>query len=172
MSPVDLNKHSSNVMNDHEPLCKYMRAVLEASHLNWDKLLLMCHSSDQLLESSLFDQVEVLPNQPCGHRMLLFDYINEVLEELCHSYFCCSLRLSFAEKIQPAKDMVYEMMKRVDWNLLRQQSSPTLDQLFEKDLARPAIWMNIQIEAEDTVNEMVESLLEELTMETAIQLSI
>ncbi|XP_044476608.1 uncharacterized protein LOC123204114 [Mangifera indica] len=172
MSPVDLNKHSSNVMNDHEPLCKYMRAVLEASHLNWDKLLLMCHSSDQLLESSLFDQVEVLPNQSCGHRMLLFDYINEVLEELCHSYFCCSPRLSFAEKIQPAKDMVYEMMKRVDWNLLRQQSSPTLDQLFEKDLARPAIWMNIQIEAEDTVNEMVESLLEELTMETAIQLSI
>ncbi|XP_031278371.1 uncharacterized protein LOC116136844 [Pistacia vera] len=172
MSPVDLKINSSNVINEHEPMCKYMRAVLEAAGINWDELSIKSHSSDQLLDPSLFDEVELLPNEFCVDHMLLCDYINEVLGELCLSYFSCSPWLSFAKQIRPAKNMVYEVMKCVDWNLLAQQSTPTLDQLVEKDLARPGTWINIRIEAEETVNEMVESLLEELTLETAIHLSI
>ncbi|KAJ0049147.1 hypothetical protein Pint_15154 [Pistacia integerrima] len=172
MSPVDLKIHSSNVINEHEPMSKYMRAVLEAAGINWDELSLKSHSSDQLLDPSLFDEVELLPNEFCVDHMLLCDYINEVLGELCLSYFSCSPWLSFAKQIRPAKNMVYEVMKCVDWNLLAQQSTPTLDQLIEKDLARPGTWVNIRIEAEETINEMVESLLEELTLETAIHLSI
>ncbi|XP_044483986.1 uncharacterized protein LOC123209946 isoform X3 [Mangifera indica] len=168
MFPVDLKINSgNNVINEHEPMCKYMRAMLEASDMNWDKLLIKCHSSDQLLDPSLFNEVAVLPNQFCVDHMLLFAYINEVLGKLCQSYFNCSPWLSFVKRIQPSKDMVYEVMKHVDWSLLVQQSSPILDKLIEKDLARSQTWMNIQIEAEDIVAEMVESLLEELILEIA-----
>ncbi|TXG50524.1 hypothetical protein EZV62_023048 [Acer yangbiense] len=179
-SPEDLKINLSNVMDEHEPLSKYVRELLQVSGINWDELSIKYYSSpEQLLESSLFDQVEALPDQSCADDpKLLFDYVNEVLLEVYHCHFSCSPWSSLVKtKLQPIlslKDVHYEIMKCVNWDFLSQQRpSLTLQQLVEKDLAKSGTWMDILgIDTERAISELVDSVLEKLTLETAIDLSI
>ncbi|KAI9175111.1 hypothetical protein LWI28_027413 [Acer negundo] len=179
-SPDDLKINLSNIMDEHEPLSKYVRELLQVSGINWDELSMKYYSSsEQLLESSLFDQVEALSDQSCADDpKLLFDYVNEVLQEVYHCHFSCSPWSSLVKpKLQPVlslKDVHYEVMKCVNWNLLSKQlPSLTLQQLVEKDLAKSGTWMDIRsIDTERAISELVDSVLEKLTLETAIDLSI
>ncbi|KAK2664099.1 hypothetical protein Ddye_002673 [Dipteronia dyeriana] len=178
-SPEDLKINLSNVMDEHEPVSICVRELLQVSGINWDELSMKYYSSsEQLLEPSLFDQVEALSDQSCAEDpKLLFDYVNEVLLEVYHCHFSCSPWSALVKpKLQPVlslKNVNYEVMKCVDWNLLsQQQPSLTLQQLVEKDLAKSGTWMDIRIDTERAIYELVDSVLEELTLETAIDLSI
>ncbi|KAH7550259.1 hypothetical protein JRO89_XS13G0162100 [Xanthoceras sorbifolium] len=175
-SPEDLKINSSNVMDEHEPMSKYVRALLQVSGINWDELSTKSYSSEQILEPSLFDHVEALPDLSCADPRLLFDYMNEVLLEVYQCYFSCSQWVSLVKpKIQPIltlKNVDYEVMRCVNWDLLSQRPSLTLQQLVEKDLAKSGSWMDIHIDTESAISEVVDSVLEELTLETAIDLNI
>ncbi|KAK3227443.1 hypothetical protein Dsin_007305 [Dipteronia sinensis] len=178
-SPKDLKINSSNVMDEHEPVSKYVRTLLQVSGINWDEISMKYYSpSEQLLESSLFNHAEALPDQSCADDpKLLFDYVNEVLLEVYHCHFSCSPWSALVKpKLQPVlslKNVDYEVMKCVDWNLLsQQQPSLTLQQLVEKDLVKSGTWMDIRIDTERAISELVDSVLEKLTLETAIDLSI
>lgn len=174
-SPADLKINSSNTMNEHESLSQYVTAVLQASGTKWEELSMKCHSSDQLLEPSLIDEVELLPNLLTVDKKLLFDYINEVLLEVYQSHFSCCPRLSFLiPQIRPAQagtNVVNEVMKCVDLDILFHRQFQTLEGLVEKDLGKSrTTWMDIRIDTEVAVTELVESVLEELELEISIDL--
>lgn len=175
-SPAGLKINSSNAMNEHESLSEYVTAVLQASGTKWEELSRDCHSSDQLLEPSLFDEVELLPNPLAVDNKLLFDYINEVLLEVYQSYFSCFPWVSFLKpKIRPVQagtNVVNEVMKCVDLDILFHRQFQTLDELVEKDLGKSrTTWMDIRIDTEVAITELVESVLEELELEISIDLA-
>ncbi|KAH9775497.1 hypothetical protein KPL71_006425 [Citrus sinensis] len=174
-SPADLKINSSNTMNEHESLSQYVTAVLQASGTKWEELSMKCHSSDQLLEPSLIDEVELLPNLLTVDKKLLFDYINEVLLEVYQSHFSCCPRLSFLipqiRPVQAGTNVVNEVMKCVDLDILFHRQFQTLEELVEKDLGKSrTTWMDIRIDTEVAVTELVESVLEELELEISIDL--
>lgn len=174
-SPAGLKINSSNAMNEHESLSEYVAAVLQASGIKWEELSRECHLSDQLLEPSLLEKVELLPNPLTVDNKLLFDYINEVLLEVYQSYFSCFPWVSFLKpKIRPVQagaNVVNEVMKCVDLDILFHRQFQTLDELVEKDLGKSrTTWMDIRIDTEVAIAELVESVLEELELEISIDL--
>lgn len=168
-SPDDLKTNSSNINNKHDSAINYVMTLLQVSDINWEELSLKTPSSEQLLKSSLFDQVQVSPDQSSTDSKLIFDHLNEVLLETIESHFITSPWTSLVKpKIRPLpsqKNMHYEIMKRVNWSLVSQQSFLTLEQLMEKDLAKPGTWMDIHIDIESAISEMVDTVIEELTWE-------
>lgn len=153
---------------------EYVKAVLQASGLNWDELLMKCHSSGQLLDPSLFDGLEVCPDQSCCDHKLLFDYINEVLLEVYQRNVRFPLCILLVKrKLLPVimmNDVVDEAMKCVNWFLLSKLHPQTLEQLVGNDLTNSATWMDVHIKAEDVLADVVDGVLEELILESAIEL--
>ncbi|KAK9265378.1 hypothetical protein L1049_003528 [Liquidambar formosana] len=174
ITPSDPKINFSTCMEDEASTSEYVRAVLKSSGLNWEELAVNWHLSDQLLDPSLFDEMELLPIQSCGEPKLYFDCINEVLLDVCQHYFRCSPWLpSIKLKILPVqveKFVVHEVMDSFDRHLLLQQSPPhALEWLAVKDIEKSGKWMDIRIDTEDIVIEMVEASLEELIMETIVE---
>ncbi|XP_040986163.1 uncharacterized protein LOC121234326 [Juglans microcarpa x Juglans regia] len=174
--PLGPKINVTTTMNGDVSYSEYISAVLQASGLNWDELSIKCHSSEQLLNQSLFNELKMSNNQFCGDFMLLFDCINEVLPEACQSNSGSSpWMLCIKPIIQPLtvdKTVIQEVRKCVDWYLLPQPPPRTPQQLAEQDLARSRTWLHIGEETEDIAIEMVEGALEELLMEIILELYI
>lgn len=158
-------------------MCRYIMAVLQVSGIKWEELSMKFHSLDQLLEPFFSHELEsLLPNQFTDDRKLLFDYINEILLEVYQCYFSSSPWVSFlgpkTKQVQATTNVINQVMKCVDWNLLSQHPSPTLEQLVQRDLAKSRTWMDIRTDDEDAVNELVEGVLEELTLEMLVDLHV
>lgn len=136
----------------------YFKAVLVAADLDWDKLLINSNLSDQILPPSSFDEVKIPCNVSDINQQLLFDYINEVLEEVHHRHQM-KIRTFTVEK-----NMSHAVMKRVcrDRDLFLQKGSPTLEQLVCKDLAYFAEWIDIPSNTEEIVTELVEDILDDI----------
>ncbi|KAK8478978.1 hypothetical protein V6N13_096195 [Hibiscus sabdariffa] len=153
-------------------LSECIREVLQVSGLNWDELSWRWHLSDQMLDTSLFDNVEVWTNKSRTDRRLFFGYISEVLFEIYQSYFRCSPWMSLLSP-QPQRDMlsknmVNEVLRHVDWLLLSDLPQQTLQQLVETDLCKSRTWTDIQLDTEEAVTELVDSIIEDLVVDTAI----
>ncbi|KAB2608641.1 hypothetical protein D8674_011809 [Pyrus ussuriensis x Pyrus communis] len=158
-------------LSEHQVISEYVRAVLQASSLNWDELSLMWHSSDQLLDPFLFDAVKLQAYQFSDDCMLLFDCINEVLVEVYHTQLPYSPWVSFIKPIASRqlsieKTVIHEVMKSVDWYLLPHSSPRKLQKIVEKDITSSGTWLDLRNDSEEVVFEMVEDVLEELIMET------
>ncbi|KAJ9147946.1 hypothetical protein P3X46_030058 [Hevea brasiliensis] len=168
--PSDLKM--STFMEGHRSMFEHISTVLQSCHFSWDELAFKCHLSEQLHNQSLLDNRYLRPNHFCGHDWLLFDFLNEVLVDVNRWYLRCSPWLSFMKpKILPATmtgSVAQEVIKNVDWNLFLAPSQ-TLEQLLVKDLTKSRTWMDIRTDAEDAVSEMVDSLLEELIIEFALE---
>ncbi|XP_057497289.1 uncharacterized protein LOC130782011 [Actinidia eriantha] len=153
-------------MEYEESAFEYVEAVLLASDLNWEEFLSRWLSSDQILDASLFDEVELFSNRSCQDQKLLFDCTNEVLEEVCEHYFGCSPWVSFVKhSIRPiprGKDLIHEVWDEVEWNLLSQPSPRTLDQIVRKDMEKPGTWMDLRSNAESIGIEIGETIFQEL----------
>lgn len=149
-----------------------MEAVLLGSGLNWDEFLLRWLSTYEILDSSLFDEVELFSSRPHHDQKLLFDCANEALEEVCESYFGCFTGISHVKlNIQPAPkgmDLIHEIWQRVEWHLFQHPQPQSLDQLVKTDLARSRKWMNLQSDIELTVFEMGETIFIELVEEIVL----
>ncbi|XP_022777291.1 uncharacterized protein LOC111318678 [Durio zibethinus] len=170
-SHLDLKSNAGTSINKQGSLSKCIRAVLQISGLNWDELSRKWHLSDQMLDSSLFDNVEVWPEKSRTDRRLLFGYISEVFLKIDGYYFRSSPGASLLNpRPRPglsSKNMVHEVLKHVDWLLLADLPQQTLQQLVEKDLAKSGTWMDTQLDAEEVVIELVESILEDLVVDAA-----
>lgn len=174
--PAEPKTLPSTAMDEHQLMSNHVASLLQTSDINWDELSVKYRSLDQLLDPALCNEFEVLPSPFHGDHRLFFEYINEILLEVCQYYFGSSPWVSFvgpkSQSIQAAKDLPFEVTKQVDRHIISQRPPFTLEQLVEKDLAKPGSWMDIRMHVEEAVYEMVESLLEELTLETAIDLYI
>lgn len=153
-------------MEDKEVIFEYVKAVLQASGSNWDELCVKCLASDQLLDPSLFDEVECFPNQLGYDRKLLFDCTDEVLLEVCQYHFGCCPWLSFMKpSIRPVQNMkkaIHEVWKGVYWHLLPMPLPHTLDQIVKKDMARMGTWMDLHFDVDTIGLEIGEAILEDL----------
>lgn len=160
-------------MRDQESEFEYVKAVLEASALSCEDFIGICHSSDQLLHPSLFEELEVSFTQSSSDRKLLFDCTNEVLMEVYERFFGSSPLLSLVKpNIWPtptAKHVVREVWKGIDRNLV-QEFPFTLDQLIGKDMAKAGTWVDLQFDAECIGVEIEDAILEELLEETIQEL--
>lgn len=164
---------------DYQSISEYIREVPQASSINWDDLLKKCHASDQLLlelDPSVLDSVKLQADQCWGDCRLIIDCIKDVLLEVNNSKFRCSPWLSVmklsVQKLPVDKFVIHEVKRCVDWHLNRETSPTTLERIIIKDLARSGTWLDIQNDVEDIVVETVEIALEELIMETILELQI
>ena len=173
-SHLDLKSNAGTSMDKQGSLSECIRAVLQISGLNWDELSRKWHLLDQMLDSSLFENVVVWPEKSSTDRKLLFGYISEVLLEIYQCYFRCSPWVSLLNP-RPrlallSKNMVHDVLRHVDWQLLSELPQQTLQQLVEKDLAKSGTWMDIRLDAEEVVTKLVDNILDDLVVDTAIRL--
>ncbi|CAN4125661.1 unnamed protein product [Withania somnifera] len=160
---------------NEESAFEYVEAVLLGSGLNWDEFLMRWLSSDQILDPSLFDEVELFSSRSCDDQKLLFECANEVLEAVCERYFGCNPRVSLGKhNIRPVPkgmDLINEVWEGVEWYILRYSAPHSLDQLVKKDMERSGTWMNLQLDLGDIGVEMGEIILEELVEDTILSIS-
>ncbi|XP_050228249.1 uncharacterized protein LOC126677602 [Mercurialis annua] len=164
LSPLDPKLNSST------SAFKYISTVLlQGCPRNWDELAWKCYFSDQLLDRSMFDDINVWPD----NQSLVFDYVNEVLVDTCWRYMRCSDWLSFIKPRIVSSTVTgnihHQVMQNVDWNLISEQPMQTMEKIIENDLRKSMTWMDIRIDGEDVVSEMVDSLVEELIIEIALE---
>uniref|UniRef100_A0A6M2ES09 DUF4378 domain-containing protein n=1 Tax=Populus davidiana TaxID=266767 RepID=A0A6M2ES09_9ROSI len=156
-------------IDDKESVFEYVKAVVQASGMKWDEFYMRSHSSEQLLDHSIFFEVEFFSNQLCCDKKLLFDSINEVLMEVYGRYFGCFSGLSFVQSnIRPVPDVkngICEVWEGVSWHLLPLPMPRTLDQLVKKDMAKTGTWMNLRYDIETILVEIGEDIFEDLMEE-------
>ncbi|GLT84612.1 hypothetical protein SLE2022_028330 [Rubroshorea leprosula] len=168
-SPAGQGNQTKACMDNEKTVFKYIKAVLQASNLNWDELYIKSLSSDLLLDSNVLDEVEFCPNQLFHDQNLLFDCVNEVLMEICGHYMGCSPWVSFVKpNVRPIPNMkntIQEVMDGVYWHLLPMPLSRTLDQIVKKDMGKTGTWLDLRHDTESFGVEMGEAILEDLMEE-------
>lgn len=145
----------------------YVTSVLRACGLNWNELYLKSQLSDQLLEPSLYGEVDFFCNHPQYDQNLVFDCINEVLLEVIDHYFRFCPRLSFTKPIirpiPSLKDAIREVWELVRWHLLLPMPLPrSLDQIVRKDMAKGGNWMDLRPDTESIGFEMGDEILDDV----------
>ncbi|XP_025696190.1 uncharacterized protein [Arachis hypogaea] len=169
-SPVDQHERGKYCFEENELIYDYIKAVLQASSLTPDQLLVKCLSSDEILDPSLFAQIEFFPNPLCHDQKLLFDCIEEILVEVCWYYFGVSPYVSFVNpSIRPTPNMkrlTLKVFEGVCWHILPLPPPRTLEQIVRKDLAGSETWMDLRPDAETVGFEMCEVILAELMEDT------
>lgn len=152
------------LLEDRESAFKYVEAVLQASGFSWDEYFIMSVSSDQLLDPSLYDEIELFPTHYFYDQKHLFDCINEVLLEGIERYFCFSHWDSF---LKEGKDFINEVWEGIIYNLIPSSFPPrTLDQIMGKDLAKNGSWMNLRYDVEEIGTDIGELILDDLLDDT------
>ncbi|EXC06806.1 hypothetical protein L484_017272 [Morus notabilis] len=172
-SPLaDEARSGKRSMDNKDSIFGYVKAVMQASGLNWYEVCIKLLSSDQLLDPSLVDEVEFFSNPLCCDQKLLFDCINEVLVEVCQYHFGCSPWVSFAKPgihlIPDMKSVILEVSKGVYWHLLQLPLPHTLDQIVRKDMERSGTWLDVRFDAEAIGFDMGETILEDLMEDTIL----
>ncbi|KAK6162329.1 hypothetical protein DH2020_002170 [Rehmannia glutinosa] len=151
-------------LEDEESAFEYVEAVLLGSGLNWDEFLLRWLSLYDILDSSLFDEVELFSSRPRHDQKLLFDCANEALKEVCECYFGCFTDISRVKPnmrpVPKGMDLIHEVWRRVERLICEHPQPHSLDQLVKRDLAESKNWMNIQLDIEVIVFEMGEVIFD------------
>ncbi|KAL5727446.1 hypothetical protein ACHQM5_000641 [Ranunculus cassubicifolius] len=165
VSTSSLHNHRGPWIQDSIPPFKYVSAILQASKVNWEEL----HSSEFLIDPSLYDEINLISDPHYGDRKVLFDCINEVLGELYERYFGSSPWVGFVNRdIRPApmgKSIIIEVWEGINWNLLPPLMPRSLDQIIEKDMEKSRTWMDLRPDTESIGSEMVEFVVDELIEE-------
>ncbi|KAG5070792.1 hypothetical protein GLYMA_03G009000v4 [Glycine max] len=172
-SPLNQINRDKYCLKENEWIYDCIKAVLQASGLTADQLLMKCLSSDKILDPSLFDQViEFLPNQLCHDLKLINDCINDVLMEVCRNYFGVSPCVSFKNpsiRLSPnMKKVVLMVWEGVCWHFLPLPPPRTLDKIIKKDMDKNGAWLDHSLEAETIGFEMGEAILTELMEDTIL----
>lgn len=158
--------HIKTSMEGKEPLLGYVEAVLHASGLGGQEFYLRSELSDQLIEPSVFDEVDFFYDQLHFDQKLVFDCINEVLLEVCQHYFGCSPWVSFVKpSIKPVRDIrsaIYVVWEGVHWHLLPLPPPSNLEQIVRKDMVKSGKWMDLRFDSESIGFEMGDAIFDEL----------
>ncbi|EYU32124.1 hypothetical protein MIMGU_mgv1a003786mg [Erythranthe guttata] len=146
-------------LEEVESAFEYVEAVLLGSGLNMDEFMLRWHSLSEILEDSLFDEVELFSSRPRHDQKLLFDCANVALKELCQGYFGKSQNI---RPVPKGMDLIQEIWKRVEWCLFQHPQPHSLDKLVKRDLTKSGDWMNLLSDIEVIVFEMGETIFDEI----------
>lgn len=122
-------------------------------------------------EASLFDEMEISYGSLISDPKFLFDSIDEVVTEIKERHSSTpwvSLIKPCIRPLQKQEDFINEAHKRIKWHL-DVQFPITLERAVKKDFDGGA-WFNLQLEAEDAVNEIGNEILDYLFEETALEL--
>lgn len=165
-------KREKYCIEESRSIYDYIKAVLQASGLTRDQLLMKCLSSDKMLDPSLFDQVELSPNRLCHDQKLLYECINEILTGVCCDYFGASPFVSFVSPgIKPTPNMkavILMVSEGVCWYLLPMPPPHTLDKIVRKDMEKCGSWMDLRFEAETVGFEIGDAILSDLMEDTIL----
>ncbi|KAG8374977.1 hypothetical protein BUALT_Bualt10G0051700 [Buddleja alternifolia] len=173
--------HTNTCTEDQYYISDYVHLVFQASCLNWDNILEMIETRplpEELLHASLFDElIEFLAPTYCYFdAKLLFDHMNEVLQEIYQSHFCLPPWLAFVKpRIQsvPLEEVVLdEIMNEADFYLLPQTEKRTLDQLVSKDMADCRSWLDVRHDTEQIVIDISEDLVDRSILDVLLELHI
>lgn len=132
-------------MEDPRFISSYTNDMYQTSETNWEDFL----ATDYPMESS------------CDHK-LLHDCVKEMLVSL-HTrvtFFSPKIRAFSLEK-----DVVNEVIDRVNWHNGKPMVPRTLDLLVSRDMAKCGQWVDIISDRNDIVFEFVDETLQELVME-------
>ncbi|KAL0347806.1 UNVERIFIED_CONTAM: hypothetical protein Scaly_1796600 [Sesamum calycinum] len=152
-----------------ESAFEYVEAVLLGSGLNWDEFLSRWLSLYEILDQSLFNEFELYSGRPCHDQKLLFDCANEVLDNICESYFG-----SFSKQnihIQPVLkgiDLIHEVWEQIECHLIQHAMPHPLDQLVRRDISRSGKWMNLLSYIELISFEMSDTIFSEILDDTLL----
>lgn len=169
-APLERVFSSRTCVNDDKYTIEFVKAVVQMSGLTWDELIRRSFLSDHLIDPSLLDEVDFLPDLLSCDFNVLFDLINEVLIEICCLNFGCllSLAIPYVQPELKGKDVFTEIWKRVDWYLKLEGPPRSLDQIVAKDLEKPGKWMDLQLDCQSIGIQMQEAILEDLVEETIL----
>ncbi|KAJ8506130.1 hypothetical protein OPV22_007016 [Ensete ventricosum] len=147
----------------------FIKAVIEASGLSAiDFSGRCCHLGDELLARSLFDEVEISSSPQKDDPKLLFDCINEALEEICKRRPWVSLNTSNVQQAPVAQSLIREVSRRIE-RQISMHSSNSLGQMVTRDLERVSL-LELHSETKNIVDEIWDTLLDDLVDETIFDL--
>lgn len=166
---MSLDRESTMACSDFSlARSQYIRALLEASGLTSNELSERWLLADQLLDSSLFDQVEPSSFPPEADEKLLFDCINEVLVEIQERFYICSSNLPFIRStIRPApsgEKLIKEVTKAIEWRI-RAHSPNSVDEIIKTDLDKEE-WIQLRLATGNIVIDIWCTILDDLLEET------
>ncbi|XP_011080944.1 uncharacterized protein LOC105164082 isoform X1 [Sesamum indicum] len=164
---------ANSCIEEQDPLSQYVHLVLQTSCLDWDQLSEISCLPEELLDESLFDEVEFLPPDCYFDPKLLFDHMNEVLQGIYQSHFCSPPWLAFTKpkiKSVPLAQLVLdEIMTEADFYLLPRTEKRTMDQLVSKDVAACRSWLDVRLDTEQIVIDVSEDVLEESILDMLLE---
>lgn len=158
---------------NEESAFEYVEAVLLASDLNWDEFEKRWLSSAQILDPSLFDEVEIFSSRPSHDQRLLFDSTNEILKQVCDCYLNFYLQLSFIKQnvkpVPKGENLIKEVWERIELHL-KNNYPLSLDRLVKKDLGISKTWMDLRSNSREIVFEIDERIFEDMMDDTLLSL--
>ncbi|XP_075508571.1 uncharacterized protein LOC142545331 [Primulina tabacum] len=174
--PQNPQTNASSSVNEDNDISRYVHLVLQASYLNWDHLSAMKPPHQEVLDPSLFDEVEFLPVDSTTDPKLFFDHINEVLLQiyLCHFYFPPSMAFVKPKMVHfpLAEAVLSEIMREADFYQLPQSQKRTLDQIISNDVTNSRSWLDIRLDTKQIVNDVSEEVLEESILDIILEFLI
>ncbi|CAA2988116.1 uncharacterized protein LOC111409995 isoform X1 [Olea europaea var. sylvestris] len=171
-SASDLGICTRISIEGEETAFEYVEAVLLGSGLNWDDFLLRWLSLSEILDPSLFDEVELFSSRSRLDQKILFDCTNQVLKDICETYFGCFTRMLFVkQKTRPipiGMNLIDEVWEKVELHLFQHPSLESLDQLIKKDMAKHEKWMYLGPDIEHIGTELGERIFSDLVEDTVM----
>ncbi|WOL05837.1 hypothetical protein Cni_G14568 [Canna indica] len=169
---VDTRANLRTYYEDKQARIKYIETVLHASGISDIHFSERWHLADKLLEPSLFDELGISCSPHIDDPKLLFDCINEALEEIQEKYFKCtpwvSLLAPNAQRAPVGRNIVQEVSRRIERHIPVHLPN-TADHVVTKDLDDRS-WMDLQFETEDIIVEIWDTALDDLVEETIFDL--
>ncbi|KAK2986101.1 hypothetical protein RJ640_003756 [Escallonia rubra] len=176
----DKKHKNTDIYGNDDADFSYVREILERSGFIGNDLHGAWHLSDQLLNPSLFEELEgCWPHEtdypgedtsPCLHHLLLFDLVNEALLQIYErsfTYYPRALSTSCRARPLPVGDHIIEEV----WTSIRRSLSEkpemkqSLDSVMAQDMAKDDGWMNLQWESECVALDLEDLIFDELLEE-------
>ncbi|KAM0072330.1 hypothetical protein Hdeb2414_s0001g00035231 [Helianthus debilis subsp. tardiflorus] len=155
--------------NEESPF-EYVEAVLLSSDLNWSEFENRWISSSQILDQSIFQEVETFSSRAKHDQRLLFDSANEALEEVCNRFIPESLFIKHnVWPVPKGMDLINEVWSRLESCLFKVYPRD-LSKLVRNDLETSKTWLDLRSESREVVNEIEELIFEATIDDTLLSL--
>lgn len=156
--------------DNEESAFEYVEAVLLSSDLNWSEFEKRWISSIQILDPSLFDEVETFSSRAKHNQKLLFDSANEALEEVCNRFIPeSSVIKQNVWPVPKGMDLINEVWSRVELCLCKVYPRD-LGKLVRNDLETSRMWLDLLCGSREIVIEIEELIFDETIDDTLMSL--
>ncbi|KAI3693950.1 hypothetical protein L1987_76906 [Smallanthus sonchifolius] len=147
--------------DNEESAFEYVEAVLLSSDLNWSEFETRWISSVQILDPSIFDEVETFSSRAKYDQKLLFDSTNEALEHVCNRFIPeSSIIKRNVGPVPKGMDLINEVWSRLE-SCLGKLYPRDLNELVRNHLETSRMWLDLQTGSRELVIELEELIFEE-----------